>query len=427
MGIRNKPTPCALLLTILAGACLAPLLSAQDEIDDIYYQLLSLHSSDSLDNAGLTIFPVLNISLGGEQQGFAGAYTSTARDASFLEANPAGSPLQQSTWLNVNTTNIIADVNMESLVYTERFGDLGIGAYLKLLHTMFSAVGAMGETNASATYLETLAGVNVGYAFLRNYYFSGIAVGANLKLAYRHIPGELYAKLDLNGQTQSALGVMGDIGVLTRFNFLKGYSSRDKNFSIGAALMNLGPPVEDEPLPTNARFGISYQPIRPLLIAGDLKIPLNLVDLAKSEVPGFGVATSLQFVKFFNIKGGFYLDNGFPRIALGTHIDLEDIAFDVNYVVDFSSTFNIGDHMSIQASFNMGDNGRSAIEKKVDTYYIDALVALSKSEFAQVIELCELALKLDPRFTPAQETILVARKSLELENQMEKIQLQSGD
>ena len=63
--------------------------------------------------------------------------------------------------------------------------------------------------------------------------FAGSSVGGNLKVAYRNIPAVFAAN-------QSALAVMGGFGVQTSFNLLKFYSSRTRNFSVGAVVKNLG-------------------------------------------------------------------------------------------------------------------------------------------------------------------------------------------
>ncbi len=57
-------------------------------------------------------------------------------------------------------------------------------------------------------------------------------MGANVKAAYRDIP-------TVFATGQSAFSVMADIGLLTRFNLFKFYSSREPNLSVGTAVKNL--------------------------------------------------------------------------------------------------------------------------------------------------------------------------------------------
>jgi hypothetical protein len=291
------------------------------------------------------------------------------------------------------------------------------------MHTSFGTVDYSGRQLAASSYIESVTGINFAYNFLRDFYFSGISVGGNLKLAWRSIPAELYSHITtLDGQDQSAIGVMADLGILSRFNFLKPYASRDKNFSVGLSIQNLGPPSLGEALPSAVRLGVAYSPLRPWLISLDGKIPINLVDITLSEFPGLGIASAVQITDFFNIRGGIYLESGGPRMSLGVHLKLEELILDINYNLDYSSTLALPDHLSAQIRFDLGDHNRKTLIKKMDSYYVDSLVALADGDFATVIRLCTLALEIDPQFNPAQETRKLAVRSLELENQLDVIQ-----
>lgn len=392
--------------------------------NDFVYSLLNLYPEDYYKNNGLTIFPILSLPFGGEEQALGNAYTAVSREVSFLNSNPAASPLQDKTEFAIHHANIISDVMLETMAFSDRWDNIGIGAFVQILHSEFTALGISGEQKASSAYTETLIGANFGYNFLKSYYFSGISIGANLKFVYRSIPKELYAHVTgLNGTDQSAVGLMGDIGLLSRFNFLKGYYARDKNFSVGLTLRNLGPLVQNEPLPTTITLGLAYQPLRFWLVSFDFTQPINLQDINQSEHFGYAVGTALQFVDFFSVKGGFQIKGGNPRISLGGSIDLKDISFEVNYVLDLSTQFKIPDHLSIQGKLNLGDNGRALLQKKVDSLYIDALLALSQTDYEKVIGLCDQALAIDPTFSPANETRALAEKSKKLSDQIDSIRI----
>jgi len=405
---------------------LASMAYAQD-YDAFYDQLLTIAPPENTQNTGLTVFPILAFPSGGEQQSMGGAYTAVSRDTGYFEANPAGSALTDHTEIGIYHSNVIADVNLEALTFTYRTGDLGIGSMMKLLYTPFTAYRIRGEQAASSYYIESVLGINASYAFFRDYYFSGIAVGANLKLAYRSIPDELYAHVrSVKGTTQSAFGVMADIGVLTRFNFLKGYTSRDKNFSIGLSLRNLGPLVIDEPLPTEFHAGIAYAPIRFLLVSSDLIVPINLNRPDLSELPGFAIGMALQFTDFFAVRNGFMIKGGNPRFSIGTDLKLDGIDIAISYTLDYTTQLRIPDHMGIQVRFNLGDEGRAEQQKTIDKLYIDALVALSESDYENVILLCLQALNLDPAFTPAKDTLALAKRSKDLIDQIENLRLEGN-
>ncbi len=398
---------------------------AQNEYQDF---ALSLVPIEQLGYTGLTALNILNLPLGGEQQGFAGAYTALARDISYLEANPAGASLQRSTEISLFSSNIISDVNLAAAAYTQRFDDLGIGAFFKLLHTPFEAIGIRGEQLASSNYTESVLGLNVSYTLLRSYYFDGLSLGANIKFGFRDIPKEIYERINgLNGQDQSSAAFMVDFGILTRFNLLKPYTSREKNFSVGLVLQNFGPPVIDDPLPSAFRVGLSYQPLRFWVVTADLRVPINLVAPGLSENPGFGFGTSLQFTDFLAVNAGFYAKAGGPQIAFGTDVDIAGFNLILNYMLDLSTNFTIPDHLSVQIKFNFGDSGRAELSKKVDNLYIGALTLLADARYEDVIAVCKQILDLDRYFSPAQETLELAQRSVKLRDQLENIQFGNFD
>jgi hypothetical protein len=419
-ALKLKTLRVASLLLLLIPAAV----SAQD-YNAFYNQLLTINPPESVNNTGLTIFPILDFSTSGEQQAMAGVYTAVARDTGYFDSNPAGSALATNTEVGIFHSNIIADVNLEAATFTYRTGDLGIGSMVKLLYTPFTAYKIQGQQADSSYYVESVVGINAAYTFLRDYSFSGIAVGANLKLAYRSIPADLYQEVtSVAGTTQSAIGAMADIGLLTRFNLLKGYVSRDKNFSVGLAIRNLGPAVSGDALPTQASAGIAYSPFKFLLFSGDFVLPINLVDPSKSEGPGFGGGLALQFTDISAVRAGFMLIGGNPRFATGVDLKLEGVDLAVSYTVDYTTQLRIPDHFGIQLRFNLGDEGRAALQKRVDALYIDALVALSQSDYDKVIALCKEALDLDKGFTPASDTLKLATRSQELINKIESLRLE---
>ena len=157
-------------------------------------------------NTGLTSFPTLLIPMGGLAEGMGTASSAVARDSSNIEFNPAASSLLQDSELAFYHHNWIADSNLEGVVYTVRYNDLGIGLGGKFLYVPFTAYNEWGVAGAKDYITETVGTLNVSYNFLSNFYFHGLSVGGNLKVAYRNIPAVFAAD-------QSALAVMGDLGL----------------------------------------------------------------------------------------------------------------------------------------------------------------------------------------------------------------------
>lgn len=367
-------------------------------------------------NVGLTVFPTLLIPVGGKYEGMGTAFTAVADDASFLEANPSASSLLEQTELSFSHNNWIADSNMEGVVYTIRFNDLGIGFGGKFLYVPFTEYDTWGERVSRGYYSETVATMNISYNFLSSYYFYGLAVGTNLKVAYRNVPEAIHPE-------QSALGVMGDIGVLTRFNLLKFYSSRTKNFSVGAVVKNLGPFVMNEPLPTEATVGAAYSPLRPVTVSFDVTIPFSFnPGLFPAEKVSIAGGTDVVFTNFFSMQAGFKLRGGNPKISLGSILNLKKVRFVVNYTLDLTTSSNSVDHFSIQAQLKLGDRGRAELQAKIDEYYTAGLEAYAEGRLQESVDYWNKVLELDPDFQPAREMRKTALKAISLQKEMEAIQ-----
>lgn len=394
------------------------------EFQDFYadfFEYLDLLESR---NVGLTSFPLLNIPLGGAREAIGTAYTALSENSGFIEANPAASSLLQNTEFSVFHNNLIADVSLESIAYTIRLDRLGLGIAGKFLHVPFTRYDSRGAQLASKTFSENIIILNASYLLFPSFYFSGLGIGANVKLAYRSIPEELYTTVPLVvSGSQDGLGIMADIGFQGHFNLLKFYSSREKNFSFGAVIQNLGPPVNGDPLPTQFSGGLAYRPLRFLVFSGDIILPINLLSPQDSESLGLAVGMGISFTDFLTLRAGLLLRGGNPRISTGFEITLPWTSLFVNYTLDRTTTLGAVDRFSIQVTLDLGDRGRSRIREQVDALYLEALQAFAESNYPRVIELCEQALSLDPSFTPARRTLETARESFELDKALEKIRL----
>lgn len=360
----------------------------------------------------------LLIPMGGLAEGMGGAYTAVASDSSYFEVNPAASSSLEFTELSVFHNNWIADTKIESAVYTIRHKNLGFGIGGKWLYLPFTAMDEYGDAVGAGYYSESMAGVNVSYNLFPGFYFGGLQAGATAKIAYRSMPAVDSGYTDGN----SALGVMLDVGLLSRFNFLKMYSSRTKNFSVGLAVKNIGPPVQGDPLPTVATLGIAYQPIRPLTVAIDASQPIDLSDISKSESFYAAAGALLSVTDFFKVHGGLLVKGGNPRLSIGSTFDVELARVTVNYTLDLTTQLAPLNRISIQAVFSLGDLGRADLSKRVDSLYLGGLDAYSKGEVDQAISMWNEALTLDPTFDPARESRDAAQASIELKKTMAELQ-----
>jgi opacity protein-like surface antigen len=390
--------------------------SARADASDLYQVMSNILNIDR--NAGRTTMRSLLIPMGGLAEGMGTAYSAVAKDASYFESNPAASSVLESTELSVFHNNWIADSRIEGAVYTIRYKSLGVGIGGKWLYLPFPAVDQFGDRVGAGYYSESMAGFNVSYNFFPGFYFSGLSLGATGKLAYRSMP----AVDDGSTAGNSAVGVMLDTGLLTRVNFLKFYSSRAKNFSLALTARNIGPPVQGDPLPTNATFGLAYSPIRPLTLSFDLTQPIDLVDVSKSESMSFAGGVLAQITDFFKLHGGLLIKGANPRLTIGSTFDVELARVTVNYTLDLTTQLTPLNRISIQAAFSLGDLGRSDIAKKVDSLYLSGLDAYARGEFEAAIALWDEALKLDSTFDPARESRDAAMASKGLKQTMTELQ-----
>jgi hypothetical protein len=421
--MRRPLVPILLLLL----AALAP---AQDSDvgPSVYAFFLNLFNPSLDDYAGETVFGILRTPVGGYAEGMVGALTAYPSESSSIAFNPAASSVVDDTELSVYHNNWIGDSKVESAFYSMRFGNLGLGLGGKWFYTGFKETNDFVEPITKADYTEAMALLNVSYNIGSGYYFTGLALGANVKAAYRSVPdfaNDLGIVVAGSGLDQSAIAFLADLGLLTRFNVLKFYPSRSKNAAVGVAVRDLGFPVLGEAMPTTVSLGLSYSPVRPLTFAADLTKPVNFVDLAASGDMQYSLGVEARILEFFSVQGGFQLKNG-PRVSLGSSIALADVTIVVNYTLDLATQFMDANRLSIQSKINLGDGGRYALRLKVEEFYLRGIEEYAAGNIETSVELWTQALKLDPGFDPARENRRTAAKALELKKALTELQTLGG-
>ncbi len=384
---------------------------------DIYAGLSDWLGQFESGNTGLTSFPTLLVPLGGLSEGMGTAYAAMSRDDGYIESNPAASSLLGSTELGLYHHPWIADSNLEAIVYTMRFNDLGIGLGGKFLYVPFTAYQEWGAATASNYISETIATMNVSYNFFSSYYFNGIAVGANLKVAYRSIP-------TIFALGQSALAVMGDIGAQTSFNipFLKFFHSQTKNFSVGMVMKNVGiSTLADETLPQIATAGFAWTPLRPWTIAVDFNYPFSFPGQPPTQAWNFATGTTVSITDFLSVQCGVLWDPDNPRISVGSALALGNLALTMNYNLYLAGSLNPLNQFSVQAKFNLGDSGRAARGQRADALYLQGVEEFANGNLSKAIDLWEQVLAIDPKYLPASDNIKTAKQTLALQEQLQSV------
>jgi hypothetical protein len=421
------------LIYIIISLFLAANAAAMDFDNDTYGSIAdylnSIYGPDP--NAGLTAFPILNIPMGGRSEGMAGAFTAVSDDISFIEYNPAGSSMLSRSEFALFHNNWIADTKIEGAAYASRYKNLGFAAGAKWLYTPFTEYNMYGERVSKGYYSEGVATLNVSYNFFKSYNFSGLAVGANLKTAFRLMPdysdaddlGNNQGKLiPGSGMEQSTYMFMGDIGVLTRFDFLKFYNSRDKNASAALVIRNLGPPAMEDALPSVWTAAISYKPLRPLLFSFDFSMPMNFSDFDLSEKPYWAFGFSGDITSFLSMRTGVMGKAGNVRITVGSAVYLQKIALEINYTLDLLTQLQPFNRVSIGVRLDLGDQGRKALSDRVDELYLSGLDAYSRKDMEAARDFWEEALRLDPGFSPAIEGLNVINKTMGVEERIRQME-----
>ncbi len=403
---------------------------------DINTTLSNIFSTLIDDNEGTSSFQSLNIPSGGRAESLGTAYTALADDISFFDYNPAASSVLDYTEFAVFHNSWIADSALETISATTRYGNLGMGASIKCFYVPFSEYNIFGEKTSGNYYSETTGILNISYNFLSGYNFKGIALGMNLKGAWRSIPDytddNTNAIISESGLTQSAAALMIDFGMLMRFNFAKFYSSRIPNLRIGLSFLNVGTAITgfnsdsgltlDDPLPTKIAAGISYKMIEPVTIALEFRQPLNLYSLSQSELWRAGTGIQVKITRFFSVLGGFLLKGSNPRFSLGSEFLIDKATMNVNYTLDLTSSANPVNHFSISAKMNFGDRGRKAIADKIDILYSKGLTYYAAGDMKNAIKTWQQVLLLNKRYDPAIKGIKSALKLQELYKHVLEIQ-----
>lgn len=371
---------------------------------------------------GTTSFRSLLIPLGGRTESLGGAYTGLCNDISFFDFNPAASCTLENTELAFFHSSWIADSSIETLAFTTRFNNFGVGAKVSCFYIPFTEYDVFGNRVASSYYSESTGTLNLSYIIHPGYTFKGLAIGLNAKAAYRAVPdytdNDTGAILTNSGLNQSAIAVMADTGLLFQFNFAKFYYSRTANFKFGLSATNLGIAftglaeniVIDDGLPSTIGIGLSYSPLSFLTFAWDFRQTFNFLDFTEYLMWYTGLGVQVKITDFFSVLGGFQLKGANPRFSIGSQFAVKTIIFNVNYTLDLTSSFTPVNRISLSAKLNLGDKGRKEKQKQVDEFYKNGVECFANRQYQKAIEYWQQALKIDKYFDPASTGIKIAQE-----------------
>ena len=367
----------------------------------------------------VTNFPSLNMPAGGRCESLGTAMTAMCDDPSFMDYNPAVSSILKETQAAVFHNSQISGGLMETITGTTRFNNFGTGFQLK---TFFSP---RSKDNLS----ETSLAINTSYNFFSGYDFKGLAAGISLRSTWRNMP---------DYTDSSALAFTADFGLLMRFNFFKEFSSDMPNLSVGLAANNIGFFLTgfksglktEKNLPSKISIGLSYRPIKKLLVNLEFRQPINLKNILLSE--SFAVAAGLEFsfTDFFDVEGGILFQDGKTKLSTGTQFSFRKIQMSLSYACTLDSTTQ--EHsVSLAAKINLGDKGRAQNDEQVKKLYAEGIELYAKGEkenMLKAIEKWEEAKKLSAstgiKFDPAIKAIKTAKELISLHQQIISVEKQ---
>ena len=383
-------------------------------------------------------FYSLAVPAGGRAETLGSAYTGISDDVSLLDANPAASSVLVQNEIGVFHNTWIAGTAMETLAAAGRKSDFGFGGALRFFYVPFDEYDMSGERIARSLYSETTALFNVSYNIRAGYYFKGIAIGANVKGAWRSMPDASGSVISAASFSRSALALASDAGIMLRFNCGKFFASREPNLRIGVNLLNAGGAITgfgekiefDDPLPTSTSFGLSYRPIKRLLAAAEFKQPLNFSDIGEYVPPSAGCALEIDATDFFSLLAGCRFDGGengmrlqFGGVAVGVGFTLfQRVRLNVNYTFDRFTSFHPVNHISAGVKILLGDGGRAKRQSEVEGLYGKGLKLFADGDFTGAVAVWNKALAIDRSFSPAKKGIKSAQKQLALRERIRNSQ-----
>ena len=382
------------------------------DVSDVFTDLGYIGSSQ---NEGTTSYRSLLIPVGGRSESLGSAYTGLCDDAGYINFNAAASCILNETQASAFHNSWIADSKMDTIVYTTRIDNMGIGFQAGCLYMPFTEYNLFGERVNTSYYTETNFAANISYNFLAGYDFKGFALGATVKTVFRSVPDYTDNDTDsiktLSGLAQSGVGIMADVGLMLQFNFLKYFASRTPNVRIGLSAQNLGAAFTglgsssgiklDDPLPTYFAAGISCQFLPIITATFDIKQPVNLFHVTDYQLFSVSAGVILAFTKHFSLLAGAEIKGGNPRFSVGSELQLSNARLNFNYSLDLTSSLNPVNRISLSAKILLGDRGRAERQKQIDELYLKGLEYYSNAEWEKAIEQWELVLKINKRYDPA--------------------------
>ncbi|WP_175608687.1 UPF0164 family protein, partial [Treponema pallidum] len=262
---------------------------------------------------------------GGRYEYLGVSFTALADDASFFEANPAGSAGLSRGEVALFHHSQIHDSHTETVSFARRTQNTGYGASVRAFSSESDLKSFFGGNSGGSKSGEHqgkqgkgfVAIANASHTFCGQYRFKGVSFGCNFKMGFRE------------GKTGSHVTVAGDLGLRAAFSVAKNFGSNEPNMHVGLVLKNAGISVKTggsqvKHLNPAIAVGFAYRPVYAFLFSLGLQQTLT-----KKESPVCSVGFMFFCTQHVTLlasaacKGKAYALSGGAEIRIGSfHLDM---------------------------------------------------------------------------------------------------------
>lgn len=347
-----------------------------------------------------TGFDILSIPSGGLYASMGGHSAAVDYDSSFLQGNAAVTSVVPGSEIIGSYDNWSASSSLINIIYKinipkmQRLGLAVFGtAYLVPFLSQETITGSV-TTGTSGFYSEWLAGLNMSYNFIPGLASNVFSMGINIKATFRALP------YGVDGSSRGSIAVMGDWGILGKFNLGKFYSAPDPNFSIGFSLRNLGEELSDnpDPLPSDAILSVAWKPLAFMSFSLDFFAGYNLLDFTDFDFQRMGGSFNMYFqiVPAFAIQAGTTITGSeLPSLNVGLLFRQKLIDFGLTYSFNLN---NVADTTLIgfYVKGKLSSSGRAEKIYLSQAFYGKALQAYEAKDYNTALADLDKALVADP-------------------------------
>lgn len=366
----------------------------------------------------------LSLRTGGRYEMLGLAFTALADDASFFEANAAGSAAFPYLLVGGFHFARVNQSHTDTIALVHSIGRTGYGFSASVQYPYLTMEG------------KTVGGVaifNVAHRFLSAYRFKGISVGTNVKVGYRDSSaGGSGQKKSGSGGGKKHVVVTADIGLQGTWSVAKNFGSHEPNLWVGGTVKNVGLSVEVDASgsgsstgggrtvhATNSSFilACAYQPIRWFLFGTGIEWKYNVQEFADKNRFRYGVAFLLLPVQYVAFGSNVFLTGLAPDIRASAGVEFKStwVRVDLTYTYESDKDEHVIS-CGIAGFFNR--DRRKHLEKEVYTSYLRGLRLYDAQHYEEAIAEWRRTLQRAGSFEPAREGIERATKLLQLNRQV---------